>query len=60
MRGEDVELEPLWALFRRYGSVRVVATAAALRGLAGDPNLPRPLRAAPAGEVAPVLDALGL
>ena len=37
-------LEPLWALFRRYGSVRVVAGAAALLGLAGERNLPRPLR----------------
>ena len=37
-------LEPLWALFRRHGSVRVVATAAALLGLAGEHNLPRPLR----------------
>jgi 4-hydroxy-tetrahydrodipicolinate synthase len=39
-----VRLEPLWALFRRHGSVRVVATAAALLGLAGERNLPRPLR----------------
>jgi 4-hydroxy-tetrahydrodipicolinate synthase len=37
-------LEPVWALFRRYGSVRVVASAAALLGLAGERNLPRPLR----------------
>ncbi len=37
-------LEPVWALFRRYGSVRVMATAAALLGLAGERNLPRPLR----------------
>lgn len=59
-RGEPDTLEPLWALFRAYGSVRVVATAAALRGLTGEPNLPRPLIAAPAAEVAPVLDALGL
>jgi 4-hydroxy-tetrahydrodipicolinate synthase len=40
----SVRLEPLWALFRRYGSVRVMATAAALLGLAGERNLPRPLR----------------
>jgi 4-hydroxy-tetrahydrodipicolinate synthase len=39
-----VRLEPLWALFRRHGSVRVVATAATLLGLAGARNLPRPLR----------------
>ena len=37
-------LEPLWALFRRHGGIRVVATAAALLGLAGEDNLPRPLR----------------
>lgn len=37
-------LEPLWALFRRHGSVRIMATAAALLGLAGERNLPRPLR----------------
>jgi 4-hydroxy-tetrahydrodipicolinate synthase len=59
-RGEDVDLEPLWDLFRRYGSVRVVATAAALRGFTGEPNLPRPLQPAPAAEVRPVLEALGL
>lgn len=58
MAGED--FEPLWELFRRYGSVRVVATAAALRGLTGEPNLPRPLIAAPAADVAPVLDRMGL
>jgi len=37
-------LELLWALFRRHGSVRVMATAAALLGLAGERNLPRPLQ----------------
>ena len=37
-------LDPLWALFRRHGGVRVMATAAALLGLAGEHNLPRPLR----------------
>ena len=58
MAGAD--FEPLWALFRRYGSVRVIATAAALRGFTGEPNLPRPLRPAPAAEGAPVLDALQL
>ncbi len=57
---DGADFEPLWQLFRRYGGIRVVATAAALRGLTGEPNLPRPLRAAPAGEVGPVLDALSL
>ena len=42
----SARLEPLWALFRRHGGVRVVATAAALLGLAGEHNLPRPLRTA--------------
>lgn len=60
VRGEEPDLEPLWDLFRRYGGVRVMATAAALRGFAGEPGLPRPLRPAPVGEVRPVLDALGL
>ena len=40
----SARLEPMWALFRRHGGVRVVATAAALLGLAGERNLPRPLR----------------
>src|SRR4051812_22683704 len=40
----SARLEPLWALFRRLGGIRVVATAAALLGLAGEHNLPRPLR----------------
>jgi 4-hydroxy-tetrahydrodipicolinate synthase len=40
----SARLEPLWALFRRHGGIRVVATAAALLGLASERNLPRPLR----------------
>jgi 4-hydroxy-tetrahydrodipicolinate synthase len=39
----SARLEPLWALFRRHGSVRVVATAAAVLELT-EGNLPRPLR----------------
>src|SRR4051812_34493753 len=31
----SARLEPLWALFRRYGGIRVMAAAAALLGLAG-------------------------
>lgn len=38
-------LEPLWALFRRHGSLRVIATAAELLGHAPTPCLPPPLRA---------------
>jgi len=43
--GLGQRLEPLWALFRRHGgSLRVVATAAELLGLAEPPSLPLPLR----------------
>ncbi|MCE9992908.1 dihydrodipicolinate synthase family protein [Enterobacter asburiae] len=38
-------LEPLWALFRQYGSLRVMAAAAELMGKAAAPALPFPLRA---------------
>src|SRR6185312_5151604 len=37
-------LAPLWALFSQYGSVRVIAAAAELRGLVAAPSLPLPLR----------------
>lgn len=56
-------LEPLWSLFRRHGSLRVMSAAAAHLGLTGEPNLPRPLRGldvAARRDVADVLDALGL
>ncbi|MDJ0338996.1 dihydrodipicolinate synthase family protein [Cryobacterium sp. PH31-O1] len=36
-------LEPLWALFRRHGSLRVMSAAAELLGLVSSPNLPLPL-----------------
>lgn len=39
-------LQPLWALFGQHsGSLRVVATAAELRGLVEHPTLPLPLKA---------------
>jgi 4-hydroxy-tetrahydrodipicolinate synthase len=39
-------LKPLWALFTQFGgSLRVVATAAELRGFTHSPSLPLPLRA---------------
>lgn len=41
----SARLEPLWALFRRHGSLRVIATAAELLGHAEPPSLPLPLRA---------------
>ena len=37
-------LEPLWAMFRRKGSLRAMATAAELQGLLSHPSLPLPLR----------------
>ncbi|NUP42545.1 MAG: dihydrodipicolinate synthase family protein [Streptomyces sp.] len=37
-------LEPLWELFRQYGSLRVISGAAAHLGLAPEMNLPSPLR----------------
>lgn len=36
-------LQPLWALFDRYGSYRVVSALAEERGLVRHPNLPRPV-----------------
>ncbi|WP_404298737.1 dihydrodipicolinate synthase family protein [Halomonas sp.] len=57
-------LEPLWALFRRHGgSLRVVATAAELLGLAEPPSLPLPLRTLEGSDrqaLETVLEALGL
>ncbi|MCX5097153.1 dihydrodipicolinate synthase family protein [Streptomyces sp. NBC_00365] len=56
-------LESLWALFRRYGGLRVMSAAASHLGLTGEPNLPRPLRGLDGTarrEVVAVLDALAL
>ncbi|WP_031011797.1 dihydrodipicolinate synthase family protein [Streptomyces sp. NRRL F-5727] len=56
-------LEPLWALFRRHGSLRVMSAAASHLGLTEEPNLPRPLRGldeAARRDVAEALNALGL
>lgn len=60
----SLALEPLWALFRDYGgSLRVMATAAELRGFTHSPSLPLPLRTF-VGEkrlrIAQVIDELGL
>lgn len=38
-------LQPLWDLFARHGSLRVVSALAELLGLAGHQNLPLPIRA---------------
>ncbi|SEN79012.1 hypothetical protein E3O25_14070 [Cryobacterium sp. TMT1-3] len=35
--------EPFWAIFRQFGSLRVVSAAAETLGLVGSPNLPLPL-----------------
>lgn len=57
-------LDPLWALYARHGgSLRVVATAAELLGLARRPCLPLPLRTLDGADrqtVADCLAALGL
>jgi 4-hydroxy-tetrahydrodipicolinate synthase len=56
-------LEPLWALFRRHGGLRVVSAAASHLGLTGEPNLPLPLRGldeTARREVVATLDALQL
>lgn len=37
-------LAPLWELFSQYGSLRVIATAAELRGLVSAPSLPLPVK----------------
>lgn len=41
---QSAKLAPLWALFRQYGSLRVVASAAAMLGLAENGCLPLPLK----------------
>ncbi|AXB42854.1 dihydrodipicolinate synthase family protein [Amycolatopsis albispora] len=47
-RALSAELAPLWTLFARYGSYRVVSAIAVEIGLLTAPGLPRPLR--PLGE----------
>ena len=42
-RAVSERLSPLWSLFGRYGSLRVVAAIAEHLELIGRPNLPRPL-----------------
>lgn len=56
-------LKPLWALFGQYGSLRVVAAAAELRGLVEQPCLPLPLKALDAAgrkQLAALLDELDI
>ncbi|MFC7401638.1 dihydrodipicolinate synthase family protein [Citricoccus sp. GCM10030269] len=59
----SAELDPLWELFRRYGSLRVITAAAEHLGLIDSPSLPRPLRGLPAearDEVASIMADLEL
>ena len=51
-------LEPLWALFRKHGSLRVVATASELIGTTTSPSLPRPLRTLQGDARSAVADAV--
>lgn len=60
---ESERLRPLWELFTRHGSLRVVSAIAELLGLVDHPNLPRPLRGLSGddrAEVAGVLHRLAL
>ncbi|QNK56271.1 dihydrodipicolinate synthase family protein [Paenibacillus sp. PAMC21692] len=41
---QSKRLEPLWQMFQKYGSLRVVATIAGMQGLTDTPNLPLPLQ----------------
>lgn len=56
----DPALEPVWALFRTYGSLRVTATMAEVLGLVEAPCLPRPLQSLDAGGRSKVEEALRL
>nr|WP_297353024.1 dihydrodipicolinate synthase family protein [uncultured Caldimonas sp.] len=40
----SAELEPIWALFREHGSLRVVAAAAEILGLVSSQTLPLPIQ----------------
>ncbi|MFJ2213956.1 dihydrodipicolinate synthase family protein [Streptomyces sp. NPDC101062] len=62
-RAESRRLQPLWDLFARHGSLRVIAEAAAQAGLTPPHSLPLPLRGLEAGDraqVREVLEHLGL
>lgn len=60
---QSERLQPLWALFKQYGSLRVMATAARLMGLVTSPTLPlplQPLNDAGCQQLAKLLDTLEL
>ncbi|MEU9339825.1 dihydrodipicolinate synthase family protein [Streptomyces sp. NPDC048278] len=62
-REESERLQPLWDLFARHGSLRVIAAVAAELGLTPRDSLPRPLHGLDAPDreqVADVLRRLGL
>ncbi|MFG2958042.1 dihydrodipicolinate synthase family protein [Streptomyces sp. NPDC048291] len=62
-REESERLQPLWDLFARHGSLRVIAAVSAELGLTPHDSLPRPLRGLSGDEhqqVADVLRRLGL
>lgn len=59
----SVRLAPLWALYERFGGIRVMAGAVPLMGLSSYNRLPRPLlglRGDDRAQVAEVLEGLGL
>ncbi|MGW0893857.1 dihydrodipicolinate synthase family protein [Saccharopolyspora sp. NPDC002578] len=55
---ESERLRPLWELFTRHGSFRVVSAIAEQLGLVSHPNLPRPVRALPEADRADVTRVL--
>jgi 4-hydroxy-tetrahydrodipicolinate synthase len=62
-RDATARLEPLWAMMRAHGSLRVMAAVAAHLGLADVDCLPRPLWPLAAGErgrCATIVTELGL
>ncbi|HAV1789164.1 TPA: dihydrodipicolinate synthase family protein [Enterobacter hormaechei subsp. xiangfangensis] len=40
----DIALEPLWAFYRRHGSLRIIASIAEIQGIVQTPCLPFPLQ----------------
>lgn len=54
------QLDPIWALFNRYGSVRVAAAIAIHQGWMSAPGLPLPLAPIPASAVAEIAEGLEL
>ncbi|MFD4605718.1 dihydrodipicolinate synthase family protein [Streptomyces sp. NPDC058464] len=57
---ESERLQPLWDLFARHGSLRVIAAVAAELGLTAHHNLPLPLRGLQAHDQKQVADVLEL